>query len=511
MDNQNLDSLKANPKNPRQINKHDFASLQKSIETFGDLSGVVYNTRTQQLVGGHQRTEAFKKLGGTSTIKITERLEQPDDVGTVAYGYVVWNGKQYAYREVDWDEDLELAANIAANRIQGEWDMDLLAEADYHLFENNPDLLALTGQSDQEVSRLLDNVSGNESTLDEEDEAPEVEEAAPPVSQPGQIFKLGEHRLMCGDSTDSGHVGLLMNGRKANMVFTDPPYNIGYEGGGGGKREGIMNDKMSTSAFVTFLEKVCKNLHDFNTGAEYICMSSKELDTLKQAFEKTGGHFQNYIIWVKQNFTLSGSDYQHKYEPIVYGWPEGVVGHYYVGDRDKANVWEDLRQVNAQYDGEYTSIKVGPYEVRILGQVEGEVHRKDSKSDVWRFDRPTKSEDHPTMKPLALCEEAIMNSSLREGLVLDLFGGSGSTLIAADRVGRTCYMMELDPKYADVIRKRYAKHIGKEDQWEAATPVIGAVGAPAAEQPAPAPAAPVVVAEQPIAAAAPTTTEAPLA
>jgi hypothetical protein len=180
----------------------------------------------------------------------------------------------------------------------------------------------------------------------------------------------------------------------------------------------------------------------------------------------------------------------------VYGWPGDVVNHYYVGDRDKANVWEDLRQVKAEFDGEYTSIKVGPYEVRVLGQVEGEVHRKDSKSDIWRFDRPSKSEDHPTMKPLALCEEAIMNSSLRDQLVLDLFGGSGSTLIAADRVGRTCYMMELDPKYADVIRKRYAKHIGKENEWEAATPAIAGgqqspdptTTAPADQPPAEAPA-----------------------
>lgn len=503
-DNKKLDSLKANPKNPRRIHQHDFAALQKSIDTFGDLAGIVYNVRTQQLVGGHQRQQAFNKLGGENKIVITTRLEQPDDVGTVAYGYIDYKGRQYGYREVDWDADFELAANIAANRIQGEWDMDLLAEADFHLFENNPDLLALTGQKDDEISRLLDNVSGDESTLDPEDEAPEVDEVAVPVSKPGEIYRLGNHRLMCGDSTSQAHTAALMVGRKANMVFTDPPYNIAYTGGGGAKREGIMNDKMSSSNFKKFLEAVCKNLHDYCTGAEYICMSSAELDTLKQAFVSQGGHFQNYIIWAKQNFTLSDSDYQHKYEPIVYGWPKDVVNHYFVGDRDKANVWEDMREVGSSFDGEYTSVKVGPYEVRILGQVEGEVHKKDSKADIWRFDRPTKSEDHPTMKPLALCEEAIMNSSLREGLVLDLFGGSGSTLIAADRVGRTCYMMELDPKYCDVIRKRYAKHIEKETEWEAATPVIEAVGS-SQEQPAPATAVqpPAEPAAAPAAAAAP--------
>jgi DNA modification methylase len=231
-----------------------------------------------------------------------------------------------------------------------------------------------------------------------------------------------------------------------------------YDGHAGSKREGIDNDKMSKGDFVKFLDAVCSNLHKFCNGAEYICMSSAELDTLKQSFVKAGGHFQNYIIWVKQHFTLTGSDYQHKYEPILYGWPEGVVNHYYVGYRDKANVWEDLNEVGTEFDGEYTSIKFGGYEVRVLGQVAGEVHRKKSNDDVWRFDRPTKSLDHPTMKPLALCEEAIRNSSLRDGLVLDLFGGSGSTLIAADRQGRVCRMMELDNKYVDVIIKRWMKH-----------------------------------------------------
>jgi hypothetical protein len=127
MDEKKLDSLKANPKNPRRIHQHDFAALQKSIDRFGDLAGIVFNVRTQQLVGGHQRQQAFNKLGGENKIVITTRLEQPDDVGTVAYGYIEYKGRQYAYREVDWDADFELAANIAANRIQGEWDMDLLA------------------------------------------------------------------------------------------------------------------------------------------------------------------------------------------------------------------------------------------------------------------------------------------------------------------------------------------------------------------------------------------------
>jgi hypothetical protein len=196
MNDKSLDELKANPKNPRQINNTTSPALQKSIDRFGDLSGIVFNVRTQQLVGGHQRKEAFKKLGGENKVVIDRQLEQPDDVGTTAYGHIEYKGRQYAYREVDWDADLELAANIAANRIQGEWDMDLLAEADYHLFENNPELLALTGQKDDEVSRLLDGVSGDDSTLTEEDEAPEVDEVPRRSPSPAK-FTTWDHTGLC--------------------------------------------------------------------------------------------------------------------------------------------------------------------------------------------------------------------------------------------------------------------------------------------------------------------------
>lgn len=494
MESKDISQLAANPKNPRTMSKHDAEALQNSIDLFGDLSGIVYNVQSKQLVGGHQRIETMKKIMPNAKIEMLEPYPlEKDDVGTVGIGFVLLGTKRYAYREVDWPADVEAAANIAANRIQGEFDIDLLAEMNYWLKENNPELLRATGQTDEEISRLLDSVSGDENTtLTDDDDAPDIDTAEPPLSQPGEVYQLGKHRLMCGDSTSDADCGLLMNGQIASMVFTDPPYNIGYEGGGGAKREGIMNDKMSGANFKVFLEAVCKNLHKYNTGAEYIFMSSAELDTLKQAFVSTGGHFQNYLIWVKNQFTLSGSDYQHKYEPIVYGWPKGIVNHYYVGDRDNANVWKDLRtSESATFDGEYTTIQVGKYIIRVKGQAEGEVRDQEAKLDTWYFDRPTKSEEHPTMKPIALCEEAVLNSSLRDQIVLDLFGGSGSTLIAAERQGRTCYMMELDPKYCDVIRKRYAIHVGKENDWQNETPKIenpteapAAIEAAAAVQPA---------------------------
>ncbi len=170
METRNLDDLHGNKKNPRQISKHDFEALQKSIVEFGDLSGIVFNRTTNRLVGGHQRTQAFKRLQGDKKVVITQTFTEPNKVGTVAVGYVTLDTEFYGYREVAWDEAREMAANIAANRISGEWDIDLLAEANYFLHENNPDLLALTGQTEDEISRLLDSVGAGDNS--EEDEAP---------------------------------------------------------------------------------------------------------------------------------------------------------------------------------------------------------------------------------------------------------------------------------------------------------------------------------------------------
>lgn len=164
-----LDDLNPNPKNPRKINDHDFESLKRSIEKFGDLSGIVFNSRTKKLVGGHQRTEAFRALDGSKVVQITTRFDQPNKVGTIALGYVTLNGEHFAYREVDWPEDVEIAANIAANRISGEWDMELLAEWDQWLMENNPDLLKDTGQTKGEVDRLLGLEEEKSSDDDEND------------------------------------------------------------------------------------------------------------------------------------------------------------------------------------------------------------------------------------------------------------------------------------------------------------------------------------------------------
>lgn len=250
---------------------------------------------------------------------------------------------------------------------------------------------------------------------------------------------------MCGDSTDSTMVLELMDGKDAHMVFTDPPYNVDYSGGMGGdgtqhKRRKILNDKMSASDFYNFLFAVCKNMLEVCDGGFYICMSSSELHTLHRAFEDNGGHWQTYIIWAKHAFTLSRSDYQHQFEPIMYGLSESEAKK---ADEDQDKTYDALPIMYGwnKYHGWYGGRKQG---------------------DVWLIERPTKSPNHPTEKPVTLCARAIRNSSRRGEIVLDLFGGSGSTMVAADGLQRKCYTMEMDPRYCDVIIRRWEHLTGKK-------------------------------------------------
>jgi len=192
-------------------------------------------------------------------------------------------------------------------------------------------------------------------------------------------------------------------------------------------------------------------------------MSSSELDSLKGAFERAGGHWQSFIIWVKNNFTLSRADYQNTYEPILYGWPAREKNHQFIDQRDLSNVWEDLSAAKTEFDGYFTTISFQGFKVKLEGKVKGQVIKKKQRTDIWRHDKPTASKDHPTMKPVALVVEAITNSSKRGDIVLDSFLGSGSTLIASEKSERTCFGIELDPKYVDVIVQRWVNYTGIEE------------------------------------------------
>jgi DNA modification methylase len=274
--------------------------------------------------------------------------------------------------------------------------------------------LGLIGFAEGELERLL--LGEGKSGLTEDDDAPALPERA--ISKPGDLWVLREHRVLCGDATVLADVERVLGGQLADMTFTDPPYNVDYGSSAKDKLRGnkrkILNDDLG-SGFEAFLLDACANILTVTKGACYVCMSSSELHTLQRAFTAAGGKWSTFVIWAKHTFTLGRADYQRQYEPILYGWPQGH-DRYWCGARDQG--------------------------------------------DVWFVDKPARNDLHPTMKPVALVERAIRNSSKSRDVVLDSFGGSGSTLIACEKAGRQARLIELDPRYVDVIVRRWQEFSG---------------------------------------------------
>lgn len=295
------------------------------------------------------------------------------------------------------------------------WNDELLVEELGWLRDERFDL-DLLGFDATELERLLSlNGTGTEA-VEPEDEVPEPPKE--PATRPGDRWLLGEHRLLCGDATVLSDVERVLGGALADMAWTDPPYNVDYgntaKDKGRGKDRKILNDDLG-DGFEAFLT-AATNLVSVTRGAIYIAMSSSELHPLQRAFAAAGGCWSPFVIWAKHAFTLGRADYQRQYEPILYGWRDGAE-HYWCGARDQG--------------------------------------------DVWFFDKPTRNDLHPTMKPVALVERAIRNSSKTRDIVLDVFGGSGSTLIAAEKTGRQAQLVELDPAYCDVIVQRWQRFTGR--------------------------------------------------
>jgi DNA modification methylase len=290
------------------------------------------------------------------------------------------------------------------------WDADLLGLELLDLQGMGVNL-DLTGFNTDELDEYLKRGSGE--GLCDEDAAPELAESA--VTMPGEQWVLGPHLLLCGDATERASYEKVMGGERADLTFTDPPYGVDYEGKTKKKLK-LQNDNLG-SQFAGFLRAACENFLSVTDGAVYVCMSSSELDTLKAAFQAAGGHWSTFLIWAKNAFTLGRSDYQRQYEPILYGWAEGKP-HYWCGARDQG--------------------------------------------DVWFIDRPAVNNLHPTMKPVALIERAIGNSSRKGATVLDPFAGSGSTLIACVKTGRRARLIELEGRYVDAAVKRWQDFSGAE-------------------------------------------------
>lgn len=326
----------------------------------------------------------------------------------------------------------------------GEWDFEILLEK-IKEFEEAGDnftgftLEGLMKEMEKEIDYNADDVK--------EVDVPEVEEIS--FSQPGDIYLLGEHRLLCGDSTNIEDVKKLMNGEMADLMLTDPPYNINYEGSDGQK---IKNDNMKSEEFSNFLKAFYENAFAvMKPGAAlYVFYADSETIAFRGELEKANFKLSQNLIWVKNNFNLSRQDYNWRHEPCLYGWKLGEA-HYFCEDYTQDTVIEDIEAIKKKGKAE------------LLEYIKGLHSLIDNNTTIMREDKPLKNDIHPTMKPLKLLAKLMINSSKKKWNVLDLFGGSGSTLMTAEQLERKAFLMEYDPHYADVIVKRYnSMHLNKE-------------------------------------------------
>lgn len=366
-----------NPRKKLKPGDKEYEKIKNSIQEFGFADPLVVNS-DMTIIGGHQRLNVAMKLGYT---------EVPCAV-------------------VDVDKTKEKALNIALNKITGAWDETLLADLLLNLKDTGYNL-ELTGFEAPEIDELF----RTDKDVKEDNFDVDMALEAEPFVKLGDIWLLGKHRMMCSDSTDSSQVSILMDGKKANMCVTDPPYNCAYKGGTGMT---IMNDKWTDSeAFYHFLLDAFKNIYVnlADGGAFYAFHSDAEKVNFFNATVDAGFHYSTTCIWVKNSLVIGRMDYQMRHEPVIYAFKD-TAKHKFYGDRKQTTVWE--------------------------------------------YDRPTKSKLHPTMKTLQVVGYPIRMSSQENSIVLDLFGGSGTTLMASEQLNRISYLMELDPKYASAIVRRYA-------------------------------------------------------
>ena len=378
----NINEIKPNPSNPRIIKDDKFKKLVKSIQDFPqmlELRPIVID-ENNIVLGGNMRLKACIEAGLKDVpVKQAKELTEEQKKEFIVKDNV-------GYGEWDWDD---LANN---------WNVEDLTEWGLDIPNFEPEVL----EAEEDDFAVPDGGTETDIVL-------------------GDLFEIGEHRLLCGDSTDSDQVAKLMNGQKADMVFTDPPYLMGFEGGMQTNENGnwtksfnakhgqIKNDKLSKTEESDFLDGINSNIQLFNKGAFYICFYRLGLGGYYASLERTGIKVRTLITWNKGNHTLSNSDYWSKCEHIFYGW---IEEHNFYGKND---------------------------------------------FDIWEIARTQKNDLHPTMKPIPLCEKAINNSSKESNIVFDLFLGSGSTMVASHQLKRKCYGMELDPKYCQVIVDRMKK------------------------------------------------------
>jgi DNA modification methylase len=377
-----LERLIPYARNARLHSDAQVAQIAASIAEFGFNNPVLVSPEGD-IIAGHARVLAARKLG---------RAEVP----AIVLGHLTDNQKRAFILA-----DNKLALNAG-------WDPEMLRLELEALAAQNF-ALELTGFDEEELAQALLKEMP-QGTFDA-DAVPALQ--SEPVSRSGDVWILGQHRILCGDGTSAADLALVLDGKTCRLVFTDPPYNVDYCGKGPGKIK-FAKDNLG-GEFGAFLRSACDVMLAVSQGAVYICMSSSELHQLHAAFCEAGGHWSTWIVWAKNTFTLGRSDYQRQYEPMLYGWREGAE-HYWCGDRNQ--------------------------------------------SDVWFMNKPVRNDLHPTMKPVELAGRAIRNSSRPGDVVLDPFGGAGSTLIGCENLGRRACLIEIDPQYVDVSVRRWQDYTG---------------------------------------------------
>lgn len=401
-----IDALIPYARNSRTHSDSQVAQIAASLDEFGMVGAIV--VRDGVIAKGHGTLAAVRKLYAAS-----KRLYPPPGRAQGAEPFP--DGTVPVLDASGWTDAQFRAFVIADNKLAeaAGWDEELLRLELGDLQGMGVDL-ELIGFDAVELGSLLE--PDPKAGLTDDDEAPELQ--ATPVSQPGDVWRLGPHRVMCGDSLSLDHVAQLMDGHKADLIVTDPPYNVAYQGGTADKLT-IQNDSMSGEAFYRFLlDAYTAMFASAKDGAGiYVFHADSEGTNFRKALTDAGFKLAQCCVWVKQSLVLGRQDYHWQHEPVLYGWkPTGA--HRWYSDRKQ--------------------------------------------STVWNFDRPSRNDVHPTMKPVALIEYPITNSSRGGDLVLDLFGGSGSTLIACEKTGRHARLMELDPRYCDVIVRRWQDFTGQQ-------------------------------------------------
>ena len=406
----NIDLITPYGNNAKIHTREQIEQIKKSIEMFGNNDPIAVD-ENDIIIEGHGRLYALQELGYKEVEII--RLSHLTDEQKRAY-MLVHN---------------KLTMNTGFDIDLLETELKSIEQIDMGQFEFECDFENITG------------LEFDDFTEDELQPPPE------PKTRKGDVYRLGSHRLMCGDSTDGVDVDKLMGGEIADLCLTDPPYNVNYHGDADGEMT-IENDNMGDSEFYDFLYKFYIQMFRCLKpgGAYYIFHADTEGLNFRAALIAAGGTLRETLVWVKNALVLGRQDYQWKHEPCLYGWKDGAT-HYFINDRCQTTVFDEKPDFDEMSRDQLQEAAEKLY---------NEVY-----TTVIYHDKPTKNDLHPTMKPVLLCTKLIRNSSKKDELVVDFFGGSGSTMIACEQTGRKCYAMELDPGYCDVIVGRWEKTTGK--------------------------------------------------